>query len=117
MYKRDRYAAVSGSNPDLKVADITKIISDEWRRTVSEETKNKYKSQYETQKNIYLGKMKEHVELYGKPIKKKKKDKKNKSKNKKNAVINAKKALNNKAKAAKVLKASAGGDKMALEKN
>lgn len=99
------------------MADITKIISDEWRNTVSEETKKKYKTQYEQKKVKYLEKMALHIEAYGKPIKKKKnkKDKKLK-KGKKFTAAFAKKVVNSKVQASKAAQNNAPAtDNLGLE--
>lgn len=54
MYKRDRYADVVSKHPELKIADITKIISDEWASSVAADKKEAYKKTYNVNKEKYL---------------------------------------------------------------
>lgn len=61
MYKKDRYKEVQENNKEMKVADITKIISEEWRDVVSNVIKQRYKDHYELEKEKYLNQMKEYV--------------------------------------------------------
>ena len=67
MYKRDRYEAVVTENPNLGISEIVKIISREWRETVSAEIKESYKQKYEENKEKYLQEMADYVKKYGKP--------------------------------------------------
>lgn len=57
MYKKDRYNDVVAKNPNLKIAEITKIISDEWATVVSAEKKEEYRKTYSKKKEAYLKEM------------------------------------------------------------
>lgn len=71
LFRQDRYRDVTGANPDKKVGEITKIISDEWNG-LSLERKQAYQAQYSASKVKYDQELKEYVNKYGKVEKKKK---------------------------------------------
>ena len=78
LFRHDRYTDVNAANPNTNVAEITKIISNEWN-SLSDEKKQGYKAQYDTSKTKYDQELKDYVNKYGK-VEKKKKIKRNKDK-------------------------------------
>ena len=54
MYKSERYKEIVAQNPQLKIAEITKMISEEWASTVDSSKKEEYKKKYASDKEKYL---------------------------------------------------------------
>ena len=82
LFRQDRYKDVTAANPNKNVADITKIISEEWK-LLSDEKKKDYQNQYNASKTKYDQEIKDYTAKYGKvekkkKIKREKKDKKEK---------------------------------------
>lgn len=84
LFRQNRYKEVSEANPKISVAEITKIISNEWNK-LSDVCKQEYKKQYDTSKAKYDDELKDFVNKYGKVEKKKKIKRGNKDKSAKNA--------------------------------
>lgn len=76
LFRKERYDAVVKANPNKGVADITKIISEEWNK-LGDDKKKGYTAQYTSSKAGYDKELKEYVDKYGK-VEKKKKIKRNK---------------------------------------
>lgn len=91
LYKQDKQEQIRKENPTLKISEITCKISEDWKQE-SAETKAGYLTTYEKNKGKYDIDMKEYVEKYGKPEKRKKKKSKEEKAEKK-AKRNAKLAL------------------------
>jgi len=71
LFRQDRYTDVNAANPNTNVAEITKIISEEWNK-LSDERKQGYKTKYDGSKQKYDQELKDYVNKYGKVEKKKK---------------------------------------------
>ena len=86
LFRQERYKDVTAANPSKGVADITKIISEEWNK-LSEDKKKRYQDSYNATKVKYDKEIKEYVSKYGKVEKKKKikREKKDKAGKKKAA--------------------------------
>ena len=76
LFRKERYESVVKANPKMGVADITKVISEEWNK-LSDEKKKGYTNQYSSAKVKYDKDIKDYVDKYGK-VEKKKKIKRNK---------------------------------------
>lgn len=71
LFRQEKYKEVTGANPNKKIGDITKIISEEWNK-LNDERKKQYQGQYAISKVKYDQELKEYVNKYGKVEKKKK---------------------------------------------
>ena len=71
LFRQERYQDVTNAHKGKNVAEITKIISEEWNK-LSDERKKKYQEQYNTAKVKYDQEIKDYISKYGKVEKKKK---------------------------------------------
>ena len=86
LFKEEKSKEFKDKHPEMKVSDIVKLLSEEWKKQ-STETKDTYTAIYAKNKAEYDKEMKKYKELHGEPEKKKrprkdKKDKKSKKENK-----------------------------------
>lgn len=77
IYKGDIYETIKKENPDLKMTELTKIISEKWN-SIDAATKSKYEKKNEEAKEKYEKELKAYVAKYGEIEKKKRKSKKGK---------------------------------------
>lgn len=77
LYKTDKYPDVSKQNPNVRISELTKIISEQWG-TEPQEVKTRYQQRYLQDKEKYDAKMKDYISKHGKPAKKPRKVKKSK---------------------------------------
>ena len=75
LYKKDVYDSVKQANPDLKITEHTKIISEQWRN-LDQKIKDKYLKKHEEAKVQYEKEKKAYEDKYGKISKKSKKNSK-----------------------------------------
>ena len=94
IYLRENYDRVTAAQPEIKITEVTKLISNDWKQ-LDEAAKKPYQDRAEAAKREYEVTYSDYVSKYGKPEKRKKKvkkEKKQKSEDKK-AKKAAKKAL------------------------
>lgn len=77
LYKSDRYQEFVKSYPDKRIAELTKLISQDWAKE-SQESKDGYQRRYLDQKKIFDEKMKVYIAEHGKPPPRKRKLRKEK---------------------------------------
>ena len=77
LYKAEKYPQVTAANPNMKVSEITQVISKQWQAE-SNEKKASYQASYNIAKTAFDQKMKEYIAIHGKPARKLKKVRKSK---------------------------------------
>lgn len=77
LYKNDRYSEFSKLHPEKKIAELTKLISEEWMRE-SASVKEGFQQRYLEQKKRFDEQMKAYIDEHGKPPARKRKMKKEK---------------------------------------
>mmetsp|Transcript_22284 Transcript_22284/g.25802 ORF Transcript_22284/g.25802 Transcript_22284/m.25802 type:complete len:118 (-) Transcript_22284:202-555(-) len=77
IYKGDIYQQIKKENPDMKMTELTKVISEKWNN-VDAATKSKYEKKNEEAKERYEKELKEYIAEHGEPDKKKRGKKKGK---------------------------------------
>eukprot|EP01016_Furgasonia_blochmanni_P001545 TRINITY_DN105_c0_g1_i4.p1 TRINITY_DN105_c0_g1~~TRINITY_DN105_c0_g1_i4.p1 ORF type:complete len:175 (-),score=66.53 TRINITY_DN105_c0_g1_i4:438-962(-) len=75
LYKRDVYEEVKKANPTAKMTDLTKIISEQWKK-VDADTHKKYEKMAESEKEKHAKLLKDYEDQYGKVERKRKSKKK-----------------------------------------
>lgn len=76
LFRGEVYDDVKAKNPNAKITEITKIISEKWSK-VDEATKTRLEEEYHTNKGVYDEEKAAYEKQYGKIERKKKKIAKN----------------------------------------
>lgn len=77
LYKSDRYPEFVKSHPDKRIAELTKLISQDWAKE-PQESKDGYQRRYLEQKKNFDAEMKAYIAQHGKPPARKRKLRKEK---------------------------------------
>ena len=75
LYKGEKYPLFTAEHPNMKIAEITQIISNQWNAE-SDEKKAIYQASYQVAKVHFDREMQDYIDVYGKPVRKQKKVKK-----------------------------------------
>jgi hypothetical protein len=108
LFKEERYPIVKAEHTDMKIADITKIISEQWREQ-SEVTKKSYQDRFLASKKVYDEVMKDYIAKHGKPVRTPKKIRKAKGEKAEKKGKGEKKQTKEKKKAKRVKKEKTNG--------
>lgn len=76
LYKGDVYEQTKKENPDLKITELTKLISEKWN-AIDANTKTKYEKKTAEAKQKYEKELQDYVDKYGEVDKKKRSKKGN----------------------------------------
>jgi len=108
LFRDERYPIVKAENANIKITEITKIISEQWRQQ-SDEIKKTYQDRFNASKKIYDQEMKDYIAKHGKPVRVQKKIRKGKGEKAEKKGKSEKKHKKEKKKAKRVKKEKTNG--------